>query len=231
MKPKYSFQVNFGYPIVVFDTETGGLNSDDYIEFSKDPDIKLEKGDQISGIFMKPAAPILEIGAVKLDPISLEETDVFHALLGPEEGQTVDDLFSICDDQALAVNGLGERKKEFETALPGSVILESFIKWATKETKWFQPAGQNVRYDMDMVNSSCVRYGIDYTIRNSPLELLCYSKLYFSLPDTPIVANYKLTTVSEALGLSTEGAHEALADVRMTSECMRIMFERFGGEK
>jgi DNA polymerase III epsilon subunit-like protein len=79
-----------------------------------------------------------------------------------------------------------------------------------------------------MVNAMCVRHGVNYQIRtNIILELIAYSLLYFSLPNTGSVANYKLTTVAECLGISTDEAHTALADVRMTAACLRKYFQEF----
>ena len=228
MAKNKQLKINFGYPIIVFDTETGGLNPEDVIEFSKDPDLNLAPGDPIQGVFVKDAAPILEIGAIRLNPITLEEEDYFHAFCGAEEGETVRDLFNRCDPEALKVNNLGEDDEIFKNADPCSKVLNDFTSWITKVSGRVELAGQNVRYDIDMVNAALREHGVDYEMYSSPLELQGYSKLYFALPDTPVVANYQLTTVAEALGINTENAHTALADVRMTAECMRIMCSRFG---
>jgi len=115
----------------------------------------------------------------------------------------------------------------------GPPIKEALERWAhwTKlggvRYQRFIPCGQNVRFDIDMINSACRREGVDFQIRAQPLELIAFSMLYFALPDTGTVANYKLETVSECLGISTKGAHTALADVRMTAECMRTYFKKF----
>jgi DNA polymerase III epsilon subunit-like protein len=81
-----------------------------------------------------------------------------------------------------------------------------------------------------MINSLCMRTGVDFQFRtNHILELIAYSLIYFSLPNTGTVANYKLTTICECLGIPTDEAHTALADVRMTAECLRIFLEEFTG--
>jgi DNA polymerase III epsilon subunit-like protein len=215
----------YSEPIVVFDTETGGLNP----TFEIDWDISrtLKAGDTIQGTVKTVYAPILEIGAVKLSQFTFEELDQFYSLCGPEQGQTVDDLLALCSSGALEVNQLDKRKDELAKAPPLSVVLKKFISWATKESKQFIPAGQNVRFDIDMINASCKRLGIDYQIFNPPIELRDFSAFYFALPDTPIVANYKLTTVASALGIKTDGAHHALVDVKMETECLRRIFRRF----
>jgi DNA polymerase III epsilon subunit-like protein len=218
-------KVIYSEPIIVFDTETGGLNPSYEIDW--DISLSLKVGDTIQGKVKTVYAPILEIGAVKLNQFTLEEVDKFYSLCGPEEGQSVEDLFSLCSQGALDVNKLDKRKEEFKTAKPLSAVLKNFISWATRESKQFIPAGQNVRFDIDMINAACKRLGIDYQIFNPPIELRDFSSLYFALPDTPIVANYKLTTVASALGLGTEGAHQALEDVKMEAECLRRILKRF----
>ena len=119
---------------------------------------------------------------------------------------------------------------EIKAAPPMSEALKSFKdffpKSGTRLAK-FLPCGQNIRFDIDMLNAACRKSGIDLEIKTPPLELITYSQLYFSLPDTEIVANYKLTTVAQALGISTKDAHTALADVRMTLACLKKIFARF----
>lgn len=217
--------VNFGSPLIVFDTETGGLCPRDQFDLPRQH--KLIPGDKVPVRFIAPAAPILEIGACRLDPITLKELDYFHSYCGPDEGETVDQLLARCDRKALEVNGLDKKKAELASAPTCKEVLKKFIYWATDKTGKFKPAGQNVRFDIDMVNMWCWVYGIDFEIQESPQELKCLAEVYFALPDTPVVANYKLGTVAEALGINTERAHEALYDVRMTAECLRKIYSRF----
>jgi DNA polymerase III epsilon subunit-like protein len=231
MVKKHKFKVNFGNPVVVFDTETGGLNPEHIIDWDITLEKKLYPGMELSGSVREIATPILEIGACKLDFISLEELDFFHSLCGPEEGESIDDLLNKCTEEALQVNGLNRKLDELAKAPPLSKVLRDFQKWATKESKQFIPAGQNINFDIRMMNAAFRRAGVDYEILyHQPLELLALSKIYYSLPDTPIVANYKLTTVAESLGIPTDHAHEALADVRMTCEALRIMLSRLAAE-
>ena len=219
--------LNLGSPIVVFDTETGGLNEVNEIEWDITKELSCKSGDEVKGIVKKVYAPILEIAASKVDPFSFKEVDSFYSLCGPEKNETINDLLNRCEQEALDINGLDKRLDELEKAPSLSEVMQKFKDWATKESKYFIPSGQNVRFDINMVNATFKRYGINYQIFQTPLELRTLSLVYFALPDTPVVANYKLTTVSEALGISTEGAHEALEDVRMTSECIKIILRKF----
>lgn len=230
MAPKLNdLQLNLQDPIIVMDTETGGLNPAESVEWSLDrSNIKI--GNQIFGKFVKHAAPILEIGAVILNPFNLEEVSEFHGLCGPEKTEPFKSFIAKCSDDALRINGFKDRLDELKAAPPTSQVLNNFIQWLPKTKTGrpkFIPAGQNVRFDIDMINHACMRFGINFQMIHNPLELISFSLLFFGLKDTEIVANHRLTTVSAALGISTENAHSALADVRMTAECLRRMFHRF----
>jgi DNA polymerase III epsilon subunit-like protein len=216
------------HKIVVFDTETGGLNPTDEITWNLNKNLN-KAGSKINGQVVRPASPIIEIGAVILSPRDLKEVDQFHAICGPEKSESFESFTGRCTTKALEINGFDKRLDELKKAKPLSEVLQDFIAWLPREGNRvrFIPCGQNVRFDIDMINMACKRYGIDYQIQSHPLELTAYSQLYFALSDTQVVANYKLTTVSEALGISIKGAHEALTDVKMTAECIRRMFERF----
>lgn len=222
-------KLNIPYPILAFDTETGGLNADNEISWSLEK-LHAKVGESITGRVTKAAAPILEIGAIFVSPSNLEEVSTFHTLCGPEKGESIESFIGKCTKQALEINGFKDRIEELKNAPPLSEAMKNFVLWLPKKGSKvadFIPCGQNVRFDIEMVNNTCKRFGINFEIRKPPLELISYSQLYFALPDTEIVANYKLTTVSQALGVSIENAHSALADVKMTLECMRKMFKRF----
>lgn len=222
-------KINLPYPVVAFDTETGGLNSDFDISWSLDR-ANVALGSTVNGQVTKVPAPILEIGALTLSPKNLEEVSFFHSLCGPEKDESFSSFISKCSTTALEINGFKNRLDELEAAPPTSEVLKKFIAWLPKQGKSYPkyiPCGQNVRFDIEMINGCCKRLGIDFEIRTPPLELTAFSQLYFALPDRETVANYKLTTVASALGISTQDAHTALADIRMTAECMKKMFLRF----
>lgn len=217
-----SLKINLPYPVLVFDTETGGLNGDYELDWNKNDLLKVNQ--IVEGKILKLPAPILEIGAVTLSPNTLDEIKEFHTLCGPEVGQSFDDFISTCSQKALEVNGFGTRLEELREAPPLSVALKNFIDFMPKR---HIAGGQNLRYDMHMIDSACKRLGVPFGFKNSPLELVTLAQIYFSLPDTPIVANYKLTTIAEALEISTKNAHSALADVRMTVNCLKVIIDRF----
>lgn len=222
--------LNLPGPVIVFDTETGGLNADDEISWSLDREHYCV-GSRVQGTITKLPSPILEIGAVVLNPLNLSEIAFFHSVCGKDEDESFKDFLGRCSKKALQVNGFGTRLNELEKAKSLKQTLAEFVSWIrTYEQRFsssFIPCGQNVRFDIDMVNMACKKLGVPFQIKTQPLELISYSQLYFAMSDTETVANYKLTTVAGALGIDTENAHSALADVRMTAECMRRMFKKF----
>jgi DNA polymerase III epsilon subunit-like protein len=224
-----NLELNLQDPVVVIDTETGGLNPSEAVEWNLDRS-NIQIGDKIAGKFIRHAAPILEIGAIILNPFNLEEVAEYHSLCGPEVNEPFDKFMAKCTPEALRINGFKDRTQELKKAKPTSQVLSEFINWLPK-TKGgrpkFIPAGQNARYDIDMINHACMRFGVNFQITHYPLELMSFSLLFFGLKDTEIVANHRLTTVAAALGVSTEKAHTALADIRMTAECLRRIFSRF----
>lgn len=224
-------KINLPYPLVAFDTETGGLNPDHEITWNLEQVERGNVGEVVSGKIQKLPAPILEVGAILISPKDLSEIDSFHSLCGPEKDEPFERFLNRCSRTALEINGFKGRLEELKAAPPLSVALKNFKEWLPKQggnkVGKFLPTGQNVRFDIEMINAACKHYGVDLQIRTPPIELMSYSQLYFALPDTEIVANYKLTTVSQALGISTKDAHTALADVRMTLACLRKMFSRF----
>lgn len=227
-------KVNFSYPVVVLDTETGGINPDPIIDWNLNVDTSVP-GTKIHGEVKVPPAPVLELASIVVDPITLEELDSFHSFCGPAEGESVEELLNRCHPKALEVNGFGtgERRKALETAPTMKEAINNWVTWLkfgnnnlTRPSR-FLPCGQHVRFDIDMINAACVREGIDFQIMSQPLELITFSMLYFGLPNTGAVANYKLSVVAEALGISTKEAHTALADVRMTAQCLRSYLKLF----
>lgn len=224
-------KLNLPGPIIVFDTETGGLNPSEEISWTLN-NSNYYVGECIQGVINKLPAPILEIGAIALDPCSLEKIGEFHVLCGKESDETFDEFIARCSSEALKINGFISRLGELEAANPTSISLKSFGDWIKQIEEKYNycksiPCGQNIKFDIEMIKAACKRFGINYPINHHPLELISYSQLYFALPDTPTVANYKLSTIAEALGIPIKNAHQALADVQMTAQCIRTIFKRF----
>jgi len=97
-------KINLSYPIIVFDTETGGLNPELLVEWDLTGEKSRETGSTIQGTVKQAPAPILEIGAIALDPVTLEELSSFHTYCGPDANEPVEDLLGRCHPKALEVN-------------------------------------------------------------------------------------------------------------------------------
>lgn len=214
----------FSTPIVVLDSETGGLIPKEEVKWKRQKEFAI--GQKLYGEVRSTAAPILELAAVRLNPKTLEEESYFHTFIGPNSGETVEELFNRCHPKALQVNHLDEKKEEFVNAPNLSQAVQNFMYWLPG-FRQYVIGGQNVQFDISFLNAAFEQVGKEERFIGQPLELQVYSKLYFSLPDTPVVADHKLETVCSALGIDIEGAHNALFDCRMTAEAMRKIFKRF----
>jgi len=213
----------FENPIIVMDSETGGLSPKPEIRLLGD---KFEKGSTVEALIIEVPSPILQISAVKLNQITLEEESYFDTLVGPNKDESIEDYMAKCHPRALEVNKLDERVDDIAAAPCLSKALSNFLNWLPKPWDYWI-GGQNVQFDLNFFNAKLEEIQRDERFYGHPLELLAFTKLYFSLPDTPIVANHKLETIAAALGVQTEGAHDALIDCRMTAEVMKIIFKRF----
>lgn len=216
-----TLKLAFDAPVVIMDTETGGL--------SPKPDIRwyseeFTKDQKVEGIVSEAPSPILQISAVRLNQQTLEEEKYFDTLVGPNYDETVDQLLSRCTSQALEVNGIGKRKDELAQAPSLQQVMSKFLNWLPRR---YLIAGQNIQFDLNFLNAAMESIGKTERFYGQPLELLAFSRLYFSLADTPIVANHKLETIASALNIDTESAHDALFDCRMTADVMRKIFKRF----
>jgi len=214
----------FNSPVVIMDSETGGLSPNPNIRWGDINTQHIKKNDQLSGVVVEPPSPILQISAVKLNQQTLVEEGYFDTLVGPNKGETVKQYLKRCNPEALEVNNIDKRQDELKNAPPLETAMKNFLQWLPK---WYTIAGQNVQFDLNFFNAALDFLSNDYRFVSQPLELTAFTKLYFALPDTCIVANYKLENVASALGIDTSKAHDSLADCRITAEVMRRIFKRF----
>lgn len=220
-----SLKLSFDHPIVIMDSETGGVHPKANVRWVSD---KFEKDSKVEAIVVDSPAPILQIAAVKLNQQNLDEIDSFSTLVGPDAGESVENYLSRCNPQALEVNKLHERIDELREAPDIKKALNAFINWLPKPWNYIV-AGQNVQFDLNFFNAKLEEVNSNDRFYGQPLELLSISRLYFSLPDTPIVANHKLENIASSLDIKTEDlqVHDALVDCRLTADVMRKMFKRF----
>jgi DNA polymerase III epsilon subunit-like protein len=181
--------------IIVFDFETGGL----------DP---------------KTCVPI-QVAAMVIHPRMLEPIPgaVFNHMMCPPTQEEFDSI----QDGALAKNK--KTREEIKKAAPEKLVWQEFTDFVTRyKTKDGLPiaAGQNiVGYDLIISERLCKKYGPWNKKKNQQelwnrqiLELMCYTFGWFENSVEP--DSYSMDTLRKFFGISEEGAHDALKDVKDT---------------
>lgn len=182
-------------PIVTFmDTETGGL---------------------------RPEHPTIQIAAISVDS-EWKELETF-------ERKIVFDPLA-CDAEALEINHYDAKDWATE-AKPLPMVLSEFagllnrhrcvdlVSKAGNPYRVVRLAGHNiVGFDLKRVSAAFKRLGIFFPIDfKSVLDTRQGAVWHFEKAGSP-PADYKLTTLAKHFRIDTTGAHEALADVRMSIE-------------
>ena len=190
--------------IVFFDLETGGLDA-------RHPDI--------------------QIAAVATE--GLVEVDVFEAKIQFDA--------RAADPEALKINSYDAKlwQKEaqpervvvagFATFLNKHATLERTAKGSGRPYQVARLAGHNVLgFDAPRLNTLFKRHGVflpaDTFRPLDTLQLAYWSAAKLGLEPS----NFKLATLCETFAISAEGAHDALADVRMCVALARALLERLG---
>lgn len=176
-----------------FDTETTGLDA-------KENDIV-----QIAGVIEK-------------DGVLMEEIDIKMRPFSPQR----------VTEEALQVQGrtIGEIMQWQEPKQAHAELCRYLgkhcYKFDRKDKMWI--AGQNIQFDDRFLRSHFEKcgdryYGSFFMHRNIDLKALMYLLSYFGKVD---LENYKLATIAKHYDVSfgEEGAHDALADVRVTRQCV-----------
>lgn len=129
--------------------------------------------------------------------------------------------FDRLEDGALKVNG--KTREQLEQAPDTALVWREFQKWVgnfnPKKNKWEAPirAGKNIRnFDdkfTDILNKAHLKgsnllFSTHYSIDMDDLLLH-----WFSASNLP---NFKMDTIRDYMGMSTDNAHDALVDVRQT---------------
>jgi len=181
---------------------------------------------ETTGLDPKKHAIIQIAGIVEIDGEVVEE---FNLKCQPQEGT------EICEDALLVHGYLEEQIMTFPK--PSTVyfelkkIFDANIDKYDREDK-LVPAGQNVRFDLSMLQEFFVRFGDKYLgsyldFRNE-LDLLTISKLlrvigFINVP------NSQLETLAKAFHIELE-AHDALSDVRATRDCVKYFLSHLRWE-
>jgi DNA polymerase-3 subunit epsilon len=100
-------------------------------------------------------------------------------------------------------------------------LLRKFVDPYDREDK-FTAVGQNVRFDMKMLDQWYRKHGNNYFYSlvdsKNELDILEMTKTLRCLGILPYMENNKLLTVCAVLKIPMENAHDALCDIRCTRE-------------
>lgn len=185
-----------GSRVVFFDTETGGL---------------------------EPQHPIIQLAAVAVDVANgwreLEEYER-KIVFDPRKA----------DPEALALNHW--TAEAWKDAPPERVVVDEFgaflkrhasVTLVSKRTgnpyNVARVAGHNLGgFDLDRVSAMFKRYGAFFPVDFRSVLDTRYGAIWHfeSVPAHERPKDYKLSTIAASLGIATEGAHEALFDVRLS---------------
>ena len=143
---------------------------------------------------------IIQVAVRLVDPITLRGFKEFDFKVKPEHIETADPI-------ALEVNGYTE--EAWVDAYPLSYIMEHLNLLLSECI----PAGQNTAFDLSFLYAACKRFNIKPSWERRYLDLMTLS--YQVLKDMDITS-LSLESVCEKLGISNDGAHDAMVDVDRT---------------
>lgn len=187
----------------------------------------------------------IQLSALIIDPLTLDivEDSEFNSGICPKEIEdpnyydnhksTID---FHCRNKKCSVDEFLNELKAFPSE---KVVWDNFTqylkKYSTGSGIWNSPipVGMNIfRFDLLIVDKLCKKYG--NVTKSGEQNILCYRdavdimKIFFlwweSHPDPP--PSYSLDNVLPYLGMSTEGAHDSLVDVRNCAQVF-IRFLKF----
>ncbi|WP_028856704.1 3'-5' exonuclease [Psychrilyobacter atlanticus] len=155
-------------------------------------------------------------GVIEVDGELKEEFDIF---CHPHEGADI-------SEQALEVTGMSREeldgfqspKKAYEELVE---IFSKYIDKFDREDK-FIIAGQNVKFDIDVLNRFFKRNNDNYLG-----SFLNYKQVFDTLSVytaleiadvVPKLENHKLETICKIMGVELSNAHNSLADIKATKE-------------
>jgi DNA polymerase III alpha subunit (gram-positive type) len=130
------------------------------------------------------------------------------------------------DEDALAVNK--KTKEEIMGAPDQKLVWNQFVDWVSrynpKKNSFTAPiaCGKNIRnFDLlfaeELCKKHCKKKG-STVLFNPRTQLDLEDQLFQWFENEPEPANMKMDTVRDYFGMSKEGAHDALVDVRQTGE-------------
>lgn len=172
--------------------------------------------------------------------VDTETTDVYWSTCAPIQIAAI-----ICDGDGNIIDSFNERIRTTHKIAPDASevhgiyaedlvncrkekdVLMSFCAWIKYQKADVMLTYNGSKFDRPMLNLRCKRFEIPFDYFNEEFpsidgyyDCIKYAKdkNLFGLKDK-LGRKWKLTLVSDALGFSTENAHDALADVIMLKNC------------
>jgi hypothetical protein len=184
----------------------------------------------------------VQISAVIVDPVKLEVVpgSEFNIFCKPEVMEETADYKYETDILSFhaKVRGCSEEEiyKQWQEYPAQEVAWKSFVSYlekyhcfgGKKKSMFSAPiaAGYNIhRFDLKIVNRLCLKYkNYEPKEKNSnifhPRDVLDIMNLVFYWFESTNLKSYSLDSIREYMGISKEGAHDALKDVQ---DCAKIL--------
>lgn len=200
--------------VIVFDFETDGKNPD--------------------------TANPVELAAVPIDlrNLEIEEENAFNIVMRPDDIDN-EDYVEVHEDTinwhaSQRNQAPNEIVKGWQEGLKEAEAWKEFVDWCkdyTKGTRYDSfpiAGGQNLRnFDIPIAMRLCKKHKTRYPfIKRDVFDLIDMSTYWFLFSNKPPY-NYKLETLCEYFGMSTEGSHEALTDVLNSAKLLSRFLRLF----
>lgn len=131
----------------------------------------------------------------------------------------------VIEDSALVVNKIS--REELATFVKPRLVYDAIQSILTRHVDKFNKqdklffVGYNARFDADFVRAFFEKCGDTYFgswFWFPPIDVMNLAAVRM-MEDRATMANFKLATVADALGLKSKGAlHDALTDIRLTQQ-------------
>lgn len=178
----------------------------------------------------------IQLAAVLIDPIKLTiiENSEFVSYIKPiiDNDEAIKAGLAPLEDEALDINKI--TRQMLEEAPPTKLVWNNFANHIKKFQKgkasqWNAPipAGFNIiKFDMIIVNRLCKEFGPFSETENR--QAIFHMNYYYDLFQTYLqwfenwnqIKSFSMDSLRELLGLSKDGAHNALIDVRQGAEVL-----------
>lgn len=194
--------------VVFFDTETGGL---------------------------KPEHPTIQLAAIAVDLVDWRELETFERKIAFDVAKADPEALAMNHYAAEAWKGAPSERQvvdEFGAFLKRHSSVELVSKRTNRPYKVARLGGHNVvGFDLERVAAMFKRHGAFFPIDFRTVLDTRYGSVWFF--EGALAAkspkDFKLTGLAEHFGVSVEGAHDALVDVRLSIALARRLLERWQG--